>query len=242
MEIIEALIIAIALETGVPPFLALSVTLEENQTLDPLAVHVNPNGSRDLGIMQLNDSWYSGEWRDPETNIRAGCLVLKELLAKPDLNVWQAVIAYNCGYHGFKKGRQGHRWNMPVGYSGGGMLIAGIGGKGDFMSYFLPFLGLVSGSGAFLGGRPLPGTLRMASTTDSSYIFVFPAWVLGRISALRRRVFTASKPIPSISAISKTVKPCIYFISDSIQKIFKKNNDFGVIYLDKYTDNGVLYI
>jgi soluble lytic murein transglycosylase-like protein len=97
-EIITAMIMAIALETGVPPYLALSIALEENRTLNPLAVHINGDGSRDLGIMQLNDSWFQGNWQDPETNIRAGCGLLKELMRKPGMNWWLVCIAYNCGY------------------------------------------------------------------------------------------------------------------------------------------------
>jgi soluble lytic murein transglycosylase-like protein len=97
-EAIQAMILAIAIETGIPPYLALSIALEENWALDPLAVHANANGSRDLGVMQLNDSWFRGDWRDPETNIRAGCALVKELMAKPGMNIWQVCVAYNCGY------------------------------------------------------------------------------------------------------------------------------------------------
>jgi soluble lytic murein transglycosylase-like protein len=97
-EIIEAMIIAIAIEVGIPPYLALSIALEENQTLNHLAVNINPDGSRDLGVMQLNDRWFIGDWRDPETNIRAGCEVIKELTTKPGMNYWLVCIAYNCGY------------------------------------------------------------------------------------------------------------------------------------------------
>jgi soluble lytic murein transglycosylase-like protein len=96
--VIEALIIAIALEVGIPPYFALSIAFEENHTLNPLAVHINDDGSRDLGVMQLNDSWYRGNWQDPETNIRAGCELIKELIGKPGMNYWLACIAYNCGY------------------------------------------------------------------------------------------------------------------------------------------------
>jgi soluble lytic murein transglycosylase-like protein len=97
-EIIKAVIMAAAVEAGIPPYLALSVALEENPALDPLAVNVNFDGSRDLGVMQLNDSWFKGSWQDPETNIRAGCALIKELLGKPGMNYWTACIAYNCGY------------------------------------------------------------------------------------------------------------------------------------------------
>jgi soluble lytic murein transglycosylase-like protein len=92
------MIITIAIEVGVPPYLALSIALEENQALNPLAVHINNNGSRDLGIMQLNDTWFKDNWQDPETNIRAGCELIKELIGKPGMNYWLVCVAYNCGY------------------------------------------------------------------------------------------------------------------------------------------------
>jgi soluble lytic murein transglycosylase-like protein len=96
--LIEALIISIAIEIGIPPYLALSIAIEENRALNPLAVHINGDGSRDLGVMQLNDSWYRGDWQDPETNIRAGCGHIKWLLSLTGMNYWLAAVAYNCGY------------------------------------------------------------------------------------------------------------------------------------------------
>jgi soluble lytic murein transglycosylase-like protein len=102
-ETIQALILAIAIEVGVPPYLALAIAIEENDTLNPLVVHVNEDGSRDQGIMQLNDSWFRGDWQDPEINVRAGCLLLKELMGKPGMNFWQVCVAYNCGYGRFLK-------------------------------------------------------------------------------------------------------------------------------------------
>jgi soluble lytic murein transglycosylase-like protein len=105
MSTIAALILTIATSVGIPPYLALSVALEENARLDPLAVHVNVNGSRDLGVMQLNDSWFAGNWQDPETNIRAGCEHLKWLFRQPGVTTWwDAVVAYNCGIVRFREG------------------------------------------------------------------------------------------------------------------------------------------
>jgi soluble lytic murein transglycosylase-like protein len=97
-EMIEAMIIAIAIEVGVPPYFALSIALTENPTLDPLAVNVNSDGTLDRGVMQLNSSWFNGVWRDPEENIRAGCKHIQWLLSLPDMNYWLVAIAYNCGY------------------------------------------------------------------------------------------------------------------------------------------------
>jgi soluble lytic murein transglycosylase-like protein len=97
-EVIQAMIIAIAIEAGIPPYFALSIALTENQNLDPLAIHINSDGSRDLGVMQLNDSWYRGNWQDPEENIRSGCELIKELIGKSGMNYRLVCIAYNCGY------------------------------------------------------------------------------------------------------------------------------------------------
>jgi soluble lytic murein transglycosylase-like protein len=102
---IVALLLSIAAEMGIPPYFALSIALTENPTLDPLAVHINSDGSRDLGIMQLHDSWYRGNWQDPETNIRAGCGLIKWLMCQPGITTWWDVAAaYNCGLTRFRLG------------------------------------------------------------------------------------------------------------------------------------------
>jgi soluble lytic murein transglycosylase-like protein len=101
--VIEILIISIALEVGVPPYLALAIAYTENPTLDPLAIHINQDGTLDRGVMQLNSGWFQGNWQDPETNIRVGCELIKELMRKPSMNYWQVCIAYNCGYRRFRE-------------------------------------------------------------------------------------------------------------------------------------------
>ena len=98
-EYIVVLILTIAAEVGIPPNFALAIALEENPRLDPLAQYVNEDGTIDRGIMQLNSSWYNGNWQDPETNIRAGCLHIKSLIQEEVLNTyWAVAVAYNCGY------------------------------------------------------------------------------------------------------------------------------------------------
>ena len=98
MEVIIALILSIALEFNIPPYFALSIAYIENETLDPLAVNVNKNGTRDLGVMQVNSSWFKGDWKDPEINIRAGCQYLTKILGMPEISTyWQAAICYNAG-------------------------------------------------------------------------------------------------------------------------------------------------
>jgi len=71
-------------------------------------------------------------------------------------------------------------------------------------------------------GRPLPGTLRMASKAEESYSGDF---VLGLIPAIIKRCRTVACFKPSSSAISFTVKPSIILISVNLTDllIFFKN-------------------
>jgi len=101
-DIIVALILAVAAETGIPPYFALSIALEENSTLNPSAVRMNNDGSCDRGIVQLNDSWYMGDWEDPEINIRAGCAYIKMVMGMRGVNtLWAVAVVYNAGIKRF---------------------------------------------------------------------------------------------------------------------------------------------
>ena len=98
MEAIIALILTIATEFSLPPYFVLSIALTENETLDPLAVNVNKNGTKDLGIMQVNDFWFKGDWKDPEINIRAGCQHIKKIIEIPEITTyWIVAACYNAG-------------------------------------------------------------------------------------------------------------------------------------------------
>jgi len=97
---IMSLIISIAMSMNIPPYFVLSIATVENPALNPMAVNANENGTVDKGIMQLNSSWYKDEnWPDPETNIRAGCAHIKQILSLPEVNTyWSAAVVYNAGY------------------------------------------------------------------------------------------------------------------------------------------------
>jgi hypothetical protein len=90
---------------------------------------------------------------------------------------------------------------------------------------YLFFLG-VSGSGLSFLGRPLPGTLRMASKADLSYKASF---VRGFIPALNNRMFTVLTGTSNSSAISPIVYPSIFISSDYINQILK--NIVGKLHL-----------
>ena len=98
INLISTMIILTAIETGIPPYFALAIAYEENWSLNPKAIHINPNGSSDLGVMQLNSSWYNGNWQDPKENITAGCRKIKELIDMPQTTTyWSVAICYNAG-------------------------------------------------------------------------------------------------------------------------------------------------
>ena len=100
MEAMLALIFTIAVEIGVPPEFAQAIAITENWTLNPNAMSkMNSNGTRDLGIMQLNSKYYGHiDWRDPRTNIKHGCLHIKRLIQdRRTSTLWSVALAYNCG-------------------------------------------------------------------------------------------------------------------------------------------------
>jgi soluble lytic murein transglycosylase-like protein len=108
---IIALILSIALDIGVPPYFALSIALEENSTLNPEAVsQPNRNGSRDLGLMQLNSNYiecfierfwdnpWDFNWQKPFDNIYIACRLIKSLMNTPGANTfWAVAVCYNAG-------------------------------------------------------------------------------------------------------------------------------------------------
>lgn len=80
----EASVLALALSCapGLDPMMITGIARHESG-LNPSAVHVNPNGSRDIGLMQINERNF--EWLgltslsalDPCQSIRAGAQLLQ---------------------------------------------------------------------------------------------------------------------------------------------------------------------
>jgi hypothetical protein len=107
-----ALILAIALEVGVDGRLAVLIAGAENPDL--IANKIGVTG--DLGIMQLNpkyidyfvDKYWDRpgvfDWRNPEHNTYIGLRHLKYLMAVPEFNAWQSIMAYNCGEYAVRSG------------------------------------------------------------------------------------------------------------------------------------------
>jgi hypothetical protein len=114
---ILSLLLTIAAAVGVDPGLAQSLVLHENPGLVPnLSAGPNGNGTYDLGIAGLNSNYLDYfverywdregvfDWKVPEHNIYVGLRHLKYLLAIPDFNDWQAIMAYNCGERAVRSG------------------------------------------------------------------------------------------------------------------------------------------
>jgi len=89
---------------GVSPLL-LGAIAEVESDLDPRALHVNPNGTVDIGLMQINSWWlpilkhYGIDPRDlwdPCLNIHVGAWILAGNVRQYGYG-WQAVGAYHAG-------------------------------------------------------------------------------------------------------------------------------------------------
>jgi soluble lytic murein transglycosylase-like protein len=102
---IMQLVMMIAPQYGVPPYLVAAIIIRESQG-NPNAVGHNADGTFDGGLMQLNSSWFNGDWKCAQTNITAGCKLLKEYYDYSDWNWWQVCIAYNWGIGNYIKGKK----------------------------------------------------------------------------------------------------------------------------------------
>jgi soluble lytic murein transglycosylase-like protein len=94
---------AAAARHGVNPWLLVAIARTESG-LNPAAVNRNANGSRDIGLMQINSSWLpllrrhgisEQQLYDPCTSIHVGAWVLAQNMRRMG-NSWEAVGAYNA--------------------------------------------------------------------------------------------------------------------------------------------------
>lgn len=111
-----ALIAMIAVQLGVDARLSQELALGENHKLSCTVIGV----TGDLGLFQLNPEyldyfiltyWTGNEkevvkvlgkfekfnWKNPRHNAFVGICILRDHLKEDRFNVWQALIAYNCG-------------------------------------------------------------------------------------------------------------------------------------------------
>lgn len=86
---------------GVPPGLLWAIAKVESN-FDPRALSRNPDGSLDIGVMQINSSWASELdpklWRalyDPCTNVMVGARILADCLQRHGYT-WEGIGCYNA--------------------------------------------------------------------------------------------------------------------------------------------------
>jgi soluble lytic murein transglycosylase-like protein len=92
-----------AIRYGVNPHLLYAIAKTESG-MNPLATNRNKNGSYDVGLMQINSSWFpllrkygvtEQQLFDPCTSIHVGAWVLAQNMRRMG-NSWEAVGAYNA--------------------------------------------------------------------------------------------------------------------------------------------------
>ncbi|RJF96853.1 invasion protein [Noviherbaspirillum cavernae] len=87
---------------GVNPYMLYAIAKTES-SLNPAAINRNKNGSYDIGLMQINSSWFATlrkhgideqQLYDPCTSIHVGAWILAQNMRRMG-NSWDAVGAYN---------------------------------------------------------------------------------------------------------------------------------------------------
>ena len=88
-------------EYGISPRLLWAIAKVESG-FAPQAVHWNPNGTYDYGLMQINSGWArrldASVWRslgDPCTNVKAGAWILAQCVWRYGYT-WEAVGCYDA--------------------------------------------------------------------------------------------------------------------------------------------------
>ena len=88
---------------GVSPLILQAIAQQESG-MNPRALHRNSNGTRDIGIMQINSSWlgFLARYRinetdllDACTNIHVGAWILASNFQRMGVS-WEALDAYNA--------------------------------------------------------------------------------------------------------------------------------------------------
>lgn len=98
-----------SLRSGLPLEVVLAIMEHESRYISDVPDNINRNGTRDRGLMQINEvNWqrlqrqYGLDVSDPQDNITAGMIILSEHLR--DYPMEQALAAYAAGETGMKRG------------------------------------------------------------------------------------------------------------------------------------------
>lgn len=81
-------------------FLLKAVAVTENSTMNPYLVNKNKNGTKDVGLMQINTIWAKEfglsekDLMNPDTNVRVATIILDDLIKRHGYT-WETVGMYH---------------------------------------------------------------------------------------------------------------------------------------------------
>lgn len=106
-EVIKAIIVQEATRQGVPVELALAVAQQESGFNNKAVSKANTDGSRDHGVMQLNDKYHKlKNVYDPYENIKYGVGMLRDGLKRNKGDIAKTLSDYNAGANATGAGRK----------------------------------------------------------------------------------------------------------------------------------------
>lgn len=98
-------------EYGISYFLMKSIAITENAKFDENAIMHNTNGTRDIGLMQINTSWKhwmpeagitNEKLKDVDFNIKVAFMIVDRIIQQHGYS-WDAIGRYHSGTPKFKK-------------------------------------------------------------------------------------------------------------------------------------------
>lgn len=98
-------------EFGISYFLMKSIAITENSEFNPHAIMYNSNGTKDIGLMQINTAWI--KWmpeanitvqklNDPEFNIKIAFMIVDKIIERHGYS-WDSIGRYHSGTNKFKQ-------------------------------------------------------------------------------------------------------------------------------------------
>lgn len=98
-------------EYGISYFLMKSIAITENAKFDENAIMYNTNGTKDIGLMQINTSWKhwmpeagitNEKLKDVDFNIKVAFMIVDRIIQQHGYS-WDSIGRYHSGTPKFKK-------------------------------------------------------------------------------------------------------------------------------------------
>ncbi len=98
-------------EFGISYFLMKSIAITENAKFDENAIMYNTNGTKDIGLMQINTSWKhwmpeagitNEKLKDVDFNIKVAFMIVDRIIQQHGYS-WDSIGRYHSGTPKFKK-------------------------------------------------------------------------------------------------------------------------------------------